>query len=570
VRYLALACDFDGTLAHRGVVEPAALDALARLRATGRRTILVTGRRLEDLEPIFPRLDLFDRVIVENGGVIYRPETRETRVLGAPPPEPFIQALRAHGVTPLEIGRVIVATREPQESVVLSAIRELGIERQVVFNKGAVMVLPSGTNKATGLGVALNELGLSPHNVVGIGDAENDHAFLASCECAAAVSNALPMVQDEVDLVTEKAYGAGVVELVERLMATDLAELEPQLVRHAIPLGETEGGGVVRVPPAGVTMLLAGTSGSGKSTIATGFLERLEERGYQFCVIDPEGDYAELGDAVTLGDRERVPSIDEVLEVLERPERSAVASLLGLSLDARPAFFDALLPRLMALRARTGRPHWIVIDESHHLVPPAWAPVNLAVPLELDGVLLITVHPEQIARAVLASVGVVIAVGNAPAETIGAMSEALGEEPPAVPGAPLEPGEAVAWWRMPRGAPEKFRSIPPRAERHRHVRKYAAGELGPDKSFYFVGPHGRLKLRAYNLTLFLQLAEGIDDETWMYHLRRGDYSRWLREAIKDAALADEAQAIEQACDVSPAESRARLRAAIEARYTAPA
>ena len=83
-------------------------------------------------------------------------------------------------------------------------------------------------------------------------------------------------------------------------------------------------------------------------------------------------------------------------------------------------------------------------------------------------------------------------------------------------------GEAVAWWRHPERAPVRFRSIPPRAERRRHLRKYAEGELG-DSSFYFRGPEGKLNLRAQNLQIFLQMADGVDDETWIWHLRNGDY-----------------------------------------------
>ena len=45
------------------------------------------------------------------------------------------------------------------------------------------------------------------------------------------------------------------------------------------------------LPPYGVNVLVAGTSGSGKSTLATGLLERLAEQDYQFCIVDPEGDY---------------------------------------------------------------------------------------------------------------------------------------------------------------------------------------------------------------------------------------------------------------------------------------
>jgi hypothetical protein len=114
-------------------------------------------------------------------------------------------------------------------------------------------------------------------------------------------------------------------------------------------------------------------------------------------------------------------------------------------------------------------------------------------------------------------------------------------------------------------APVRIRVAAPRAERPRHRRKYAEGELGPDRSFYFRGPDGRLNLRAQNLALFVQLAYGVDDETWLHHLRRGDYSRWFREAIKDEALAAVAAAVE-AQGLPAAESRARIRAAIEERF----
>jgi hypothetical protein len=94
--------------------------------------------------------------------------------------------------------------------------------------------------------------------------------------------------------------------------------------------------------------------------------------------------------------------------------------------------------------------------------------------------------------------------------------------------------------------------------------------LGPDVSFYFRGPEGKLNLRAQNLKIFLQLAEGVDDETWLYHLQRGEYSHWFREVIKDEDLAAEARGIEQRADMPARETRALVRAAIEQRYTAPA
>src|SRR5262249_27390259 len=130
-------------------------------------------------------------------------------------------------------------------------------------------------------------------------------------------------------------------------------------------------------------------------------------------------------------------------------------------------------------------------------------------------------------------------------------------------------GEAVAWFRRTTEPPFRFRSEPQRAARQRHHRKYAEGELGPELSFYFRGPEGKLNLRAQNLHVFMQLADGVDDETWLYHLRSGDYSAWFRQTIKDDELADEVAPIEQDQNLAPAHSRAAIRAAIEKRYTAP-
>ena len=155
MRYLVLACDYDGTLASDGVVSEETLAALQRLRDSGRKLILVTGRELENLLEVFPAIDLFDRVVAENGGLLYRPANREHKTLGEAAPADFVEALRARGVSPLSVGHCIVSTWQPNEGAVLETIRDLGLELQVIFNKGAVMVLPSGVNKATGLNAAL-------------------------------------------------------------------------------------------------------------------------------------------------------------------------------------------------------------------------------------------------------------------------------------------------------------------------------------------------------------------------------------------------------------------------------
>jgi hydroxymethylpyrimidine pyrophosphatase-like HAD family hydrolase len=232
MRYLVLCTDYDGTLATEGTVFPETVAALERLIASKRRPVLVTGRELDDLKRVCQHLDLFEYVVAENGALLYEPATRKETLLAQRPPDSFIAALRARGISPISIGRVIVATWEPHETDVLETIKDEGLELQVIFNKGAVMILPAGVNKASGLSAALNRMGLSPHNAVGIGDAENDHALLGMCECGVAVANALPALKEAADFVTTGARGAGVTELIDALLRDDLASHEPEIARR--------------------------------------------------------------------------------------------------------------------------------------------------------------------------------------------------------------------------------------------------------------------------------------------------------------------------------------------------
>lgn len=213
----ALATDYDGTLAHHGAVSERTLSSLRRLKAAGCPLILVSGRELNDLRAIFPAFSMFDLAVLENGGLLFNPATGEGRALAAPPPSEFIARLHAAKL-PLSVGYCIVATWEPHEATVLQTIKDLGLELQVIFNKGAVMVLPSGVNKATGLQIAAQQLGLQLSEIAGIGDAENDHAFLAVCGLSAAVSNALPAIKEKVHFVTQADHGDGVTELIDRML----------------------------------------------------------------------------------------------------------------------------------------------------------------------------------------------------------------------------------------------------------------------------------------------------------------------------------------------------------------
>jgi hydroxymethylpyrimidine pyrophosphatase-like HAD family hydrolase len=564
--YHALASDYDGTLAHNGLVGEETLAAVERLKQTGRKFILVTGRELDDLQRVFDRLDICDAVVAENGALLYMPASEEEKPIAPTPPPEFVAALQARGVSPLSVGHSIVATWEPNETIVLETIKDMGLELEIIFNKGAVMVLPSGVNKATGLAVALQALRLSPQNVIGIGDAENDHAFLRACGLSVAVDNALPAVKAASDLVTRGARGAGVEELVDRLVADEAQVGIP--ARHHVAVGRTRAGAEVSIAP-GAMMLIAGSSGIGKSTLATALTELLVEKGFQFLIFDPEGDYEGLENAVVLGDAHVPPQKDDVLELLADPRQNVVVNTLCLELAERPGFFSDLQSELGALRARTGRPHWLMVDEAHHLLPRARDAASLALGQDMPGIILITVHPESVSADALQAVDMVVALGPQSDEVISRFCAAIDEPTPKDLQSAL--GDDVLVWRRGNGGgvllvtPNR-----PRQVHKRHTRKYAEGDLGPEKSFYFRGPEDALNLRAQNLKIFVQLAEGLDDATWEHHLRAGDYSNWLGSAVKDDDLAEEAAAIEADKSLSAAQSRRLLAEAIRKRYTAPA
>jgi hydroxymethylpyrimidine pyrophosphatase-like HAD family hydrolase len=228
MRFHALACDYDGTIATEGRVPEGVIQALDELKRSGRSLVLVTGRTYGEWIRLLPEPELFARVVLENGAVLFRPETGDLEILGQPPPSEFLRNLRERGVDPIVIGNVIVATVRPHEKDVEEAIRELELGLQVVLNKNAVMVLPSGVSKASGLETALRELRLSPRQVVGVGDAENDQAFLELCGCAVAVENALPSLKERADWVTRSPAGEGVVEVVRHLLADDFRDLAPR------------------------------------------------------------------------------------------------------------------------------------------------------------------------------------------------------------------------------------------------------------------------------------------------------------------------------------------------------
>jgi hydroxymethylpyrimidine pyrophosphatase-like HAD family hydrolase len=564
-----LACDYDGTIAAAGRVAEPTARALARVRESGRKLLLVTGRMLPDLRVVCPDVDkMFDAVVAENGAVLHFPGPRETRVLGDPPEEALLQALKRRGVR-YDVGASIVATDEPFAEAAVAAIRETGVERTLVFNKGALMLLPGGVTKATGLEAALSAMALSSHNTVCVGDAENDHAFLAASECGVAVANAIPALKERADYVTREPNGAGVMEFIDEHLVNDCVALIPHLPRHRLQIGETADGEPVALPAHGTRLLIVGPSGSGKTTLTGALVERIVATGRSTLLIDPEGDYQTLADlekvVVLGGTGERaLPTPEELHQLLARPGDSLVLNLSAMTRAEKVVYAAKVLGVVTTVRSTSGLPHWLILDEAHHVLPADGSPATELIRTGSESLCMITLVLDDLAPEVRT-------LPTAAASTeLGAFVTALktlreAAVPTEIPGGPLERGEAVLAWLGERPRAVRFKVARRRVHHRRHVRKYTEGELPPDRSFFFKGPTGALNLRAANLTRFVELAEGVDEATWSHHLEGHQYSAWVRDMIKDPELATQIAALETAGD-RPAESRRRVLEAIRARY----
>jgi hydroxymethylpyrimidine pyrophosphatase-like HAD family hydrolase len=239
---VALATDYDLTLTDRGAdVEAATLAAMRRFKGAGGRLIMVTGRRVSDFRvhhpkpdlreetrPVMAQVGLFDLVVAENGAVLWDPHAprdADLEFLGPPVPAQIVGELLREGVPAdrLWVGKAVIATRTTHggqpgyEDAVARVLARHGGAFRAVTNREALMVLPSGVDKAAGLRRACTRLGIEPAGCVGVGDAENDLPFMAICGLRVAVANAEPAVRAASDVVTSAPMGAGVREILQGL-----------------------------------------------------------------------------------------------------------------------------------------------------------------------------------------------------------------------------------------------------------------------------------------------------------------------------------------------------------------
>ncbi len=537
--FRAVAIDYDGTLAD-GRVKPGTLAVLAEARARQIRVIVVTGRILRELQTVFPDAwDHVDAIVAENGAVLATPVG--VRLLAAPVSRAVSGGLAAWGVAH-RCGQVLVACAAANEPTASEVIRELGLDCRLVRNRGELMILPAGVTKGAGLIEALDDMGLSRHNAIGIGDAENDHSLLGACEVGVAVANAVDAIRAHADVVLTSPNGQGVAELLRGPLLAGRGYVHSR--RWQLVLGTDDLGKRVLLPASQLNIAICGGTGDGKSYLAGLILEQLVQLGYSLIVFDPEGDHRGLGELhgvfVTGGQEDHLADPATVVRLLRNGYSSVVVDVSHLDADGQASYSARLAGEIEAHRVATGLPQWVAMDEAHGPVGRTGAARSMFNPAA-KGYLLITWKPGELSADALASLDAVLALGSP------CLDSAFVDLTAAVAGMPRAdiarlldgpPGRAVLAWRQYPRQPVAF-TIGARVTAHlRHEHKYDQSGVEPAHRFCFrTEPGVPTGAVAANLAELEAELVGCDEGVLRHHCTGHDFSRWVADVFHDGPLA---------------------------------
>lgn len=549
MRLRALALDYDGTIALDGALDPECRAAIAEVRQLGIIVVLVTGRRLDDLRRVAGGFDFVDAVVAENGAVLAVPNGY-SRLIGQPPPPEFLDELRRRGIE-FAFGQCVVEADAAMAFEILSVIRELQLPLVLLFNRSRLMILPQGISKSVGLRRALSMLHLSAHNVVAIGDAENDHDLLTASEFGVAVGWGSPALRKIADLVLE-GDGPKVVAQFIRDVAREMNIRTSQNCRHQIALGTTKDNRTLSLAVAGRNVLVAGETRSGKSWITGLMCEKLILQGYSVCVIDPEGDYRTLESlpgVVIFGGEDPPPQLPDLARTLRHPEMSVVVDLSHLPQKEKLNYLHALLPMVAALRRSTGLPHRIVLDEAHYFLGRADA--RELIDLKLNSYTLVTYRATDLNHDIRAAINVVLSKRTDDPYEVRTLLEMAGKAGAETEWTStldsLEPTQAALLPGPPesQGQLRTFKLLPRLTSHVRHKAKYLDLELITELGFVFTKDNKPLGPPVRTLKEFAAALKTYPVAILQGHVHRSDFSRWILEVFHDSTLATDIRKVEQ-------------------------
>lgn len=543
--FKALAFDFDGTLASDDRIGPGVREALEHARQAGLRLILVTGRTFFELSRVCDCLEFFEAVVAENGAVLYYPGSAMIRDQGPPPPNRLLAELDRRGIL-YQVGRVIVGAARGDEAAIREALAVVGVNRDPVYNRSALMLLPAGVSKGTGVQSALRFLGLSFHDVLAFGDAENDLPFFEACGWCACPADGMPVVKERADWIFPGENGAAVAAAVVGPVLQGLLPVQSS-ARHRIALGwAAETSGPVTIPARGVNVLVHGDPLSGKSWLAGALVDRLVAARYAVCVIDPEGDYQVLSRlaAVTWA---TIHSEQDMVRLLTRLERnlgaSVIADLSALPHARKVDVIEAGLRAIGDLRRRLGRPHWVLLDEAHYSLHREGV-AEEALAIEERGFCLVTYLPSWLRERVVKAMDVYLLSRVTAPDELAFLSVSLpgiasGVDWPAAMLPHLPRGKFVVVQPDPSGVATALTFVAAARETMhvRHVKKYADSQVPPARRFFFRDHQGRVVAAAESLHGFRHAVVAVPGDVLGYHAARGDFSRWVLDVFADRELA---------------------------------
>jgi len=563
------ACDFDGTGATGGELAPELAAALGAARAQGYTTLLVTGRVHEEVEALCTDLSMFDAVVAENGAVVCLPGLQRTIQLGTPPPEHLLGELRSRGV-PFNAGAVVVGTWDRHAAVVLELVRHHALDAQLIFNRAAMMLLPSGINKAVGVRRALEELGRSEHNLIAFGDAENDLPMFALAEIAVAACGAVPAVAAQADVQLSHPGGAGVARYIREVV--ERGGIVPPPPRRSLILGTAIDGTPAVLPTSGVSVMVTGDPRSGKSWLAGLVAENLIETGHRLCIIDPEGDYVSLAErpAVTLlGHELALPEPAAATHLFQKQGSSVVVNLASLSVNDQVRYVHTLLRELEGACTATGVPQWILVDEAQYFFhePGPSTPIFRGT----ANLLLATYRPSLVAPEVVESVTAHLVTHTGVDEEryfITSLLRARGPKDLDVTNAlaQLDVHHAGLLIEDPVGPRWQVFVPGARVTAHaHHARKYVDTQLPVTAGFRFLHTDGTVVI-ARNVIEFHRAVRQVPMESLRHHLRNGDFSRWVADVLGDLELARGLRKLERAVVDGGPPDRGEILAHVEDHY----
>jgi hydroxymethylpyrimidine pyrophosphatase-like HAD family hydrolase len=551
MKFRVLALDYDGTIAQDGKLDPDVKRAIVEARARGVVVVLVTGRILSELEKVVGDLSFLDAIVAENGAVLSFLRGH-SRLLGERPPAIFLEELRRRGIDFLA-GECVVESDADLAPQVLAVIRQLELPLSLLFNRDRLMVLPQGVSKGVGLRAALATLRLSVHNAIGIGDAENDHDLLASCEIGVAVGWGSQALKQRADEILEGKGPCAVAGYIQRIK--EELRLPPERMgRYRLWLGREKDGTLVTVGIRGRNVLIAGETQSGKSWVTGLTSEQLILLGYSVCVIDAEGDYRTLESlpgVVLFTGGDSPPDLPDVARALQHPDMSAVIDLSHIGHREKVQYLYALLPMLAALRRTTGLPHRIIIDEAHYFLHEP--NVKDLLDLNLGAYTLVTcrlsdLHPDV--RQAVEAIVVKRITDPAEVRALVAMAGHPGIEQrwQAVLGQ-LKIDEAVLLPRSEEadGGLRPFNLLSRLTSHVRHKAKYVDTQLTWEQAFVFTQNGRPIGPAVRTLRDFIAPLKALPLAVVLAHAQRGDFSNWFASVLHDHMLASNIRKIEQRC-----------------------